>query len=136
MTTFSCHSDDFRCDYIFMSPCSCVATTISCRDLAFPSFAQLCVAKKFLCRNTVSVVSQFYPRHDNFFWSLSVCVATTISSRDLIVFSFTEFCVPTTFSCHDTISVVSQFSPWSQPPFYVATSYIVCCPHASSDSNC
>ena len=119
-----------------MSPYSCVVTTISCHDLDFSSFAELCVAIKFLCRNTVSVVSQFDPCRDNFFWSPSVCVVTTISCRDLTVFPFTEFYVATTFSCRDTISIVSQFDPWSQPPFYVATSYLVCCPHASCDSNC
>ena len=114
-----------------MSLGSCVMTTISCRDLAFSSFAELCVGTKFLCRNSISVVIQFDPHRDNFFWSPSVCVTTIISCRDLTVFSFTEFCVATTFSCHDTISIVSQFDPWSQPPFYVETSYLVFYPHAS-----
>ena len=80
-----------------MSPGSCVVITISCRNLAFSSFAELCVAIKFLCHNTVFVVSQFDPHRDNFFWSPSVCVATTISCRDLTVFPFTESCVLTTF---------------------------------------
>ena len=111
-------------------------TTISCRDLAFSSFTELCVATKFLCHNTVYVASHFYPRRDNFFWSPSVCVATTILCRDLTVCPFTEFCVMTTIPCHDTISIVSQFDPWSQPPFHVATSFLVFCLHASCDSNC
>ena len=97
-------SEDFCCDHIFMSLGSCVASTISCRDLDFSSFVELCVAEKFLCRYTISIVSQFDPRRDNFFWSPCVCVATTISCHDLIVFPFTEFCVVTTFSCCDTIS--------------------------------
>ena len=87
-------------------------TIISCRDLAFSSFAELCVETKFLCRNTVSIASHFDPRHENFFWSPSVCVVTTISCRDLTVFPFTEFYVATTIPYHDTISVVSQFDPW------------------------
>ena len=119
-----------------MSLGSCVATTFSCRDLDFSSLAELCVATKFLCRNTVSIASHFDPRHDNFLWSPSVCVATTILCCDLTVFPFTEFCVTTTFSCLDTISVISQFDPWSQPPFHVAASYLVFCPHVSCDSNC
>ena len=96
-------------------------TTISCRNLAFSSFAELCVTTKFLCRNTVVVASHFDPRHDNFFWSPSVCVATTISCCNLTVAPFTEFYVATTISCRYTIFVVSQLDPWSQPPFHVAT---------------
>ena len=88
-------------------------TIISCRDLDFSFFAELCVATNFLCRNTAFVANHFDPRRDNFFWSSSVYVATTISCHDLIVFPFTKFCVATTFSFRDTISVVSQFDPWS-----------------------
>ena len=69
-----------------------------------------------------------------FFWSPSVCVATTISCRDLTVFPFTELCVATIIPCHDTISIVNQFDPWSQPPFHVATSFVVFCLHVSCDS--
>ena len=98
-----------------MFPGICVVTTIPCCDLALSSFAELCVATKFLYLNTVSVASHFDSRCDNFFWCPSVCVATTIP-------------------CHDTISVVSQFDPWSQPPFYVATSFLVFCLHASYNS--
>ena len=82
-------------------------TIISCRDLDFSSFAELCVMTKFLCHNTVSVASHFDPLRDNFLWSPSVCVVTTISCHDLIVFPFTEFCVGTIISFRDTISVVS-----------------------------
>ena len=82
-------------------------TTISCRDLDFSSFAELCVTKKFLYRNIVYVTSHLDPHCDNFFWSPSVYVATTISCRDLTVFPFTEFCVATTFSCLDTVYVVN-----------------------------
>ena len=89
---------------------------------------------KFLCRNTVSVASHFDSCRDNFFWSPSVCVATTISCRDLVVFSFIAFRVTTTIPCHDIISVVTQFDPWSQPPFHVATSFLVLCLHASCNS--
>ena len=56
--------------------------------------------------------------------------------RNLTFSSFAEFCVATTFSCRDTVSIVNQFDPWSQPPFHVATSYLVFCPHASCNSNC
>ena len=110
-------------------------TTISCRSLDFSFFSELCVTTKFIYRNIVSVASHLDPHCDNLFWSPSVYVATTISCRDLIVFPFTEFCVATTFSCRDTVSVVNQFDLWSQPPFHVATSYLVFCPHASYDSN-
>ena len=129
-------SDDFCCDHIFLFLGCCVATTISCCDLAFSSFAELCVMIKFLCRNTVSVASHLDPRRDNFFWSPSVYVVTTISCRDSTVFPFTKLCVATTFSYRDTLFVVSQFDPWSQPPFHVVTSYLVFCPHVSCDSHC
>ena len=79
-------SDDSCCNHIFLFPGIYVATTISCQDLAFSSFAELCVETKFLCPNTVSIVS--------------------------------------------------QFNPWSQPPFQVATSFLVFYLHASCDSNC
>ena len=60
---------------------------------------------------------------------------TTISCCGMTVFLFIEFYVATTIPCHDIISVVSQFDPWSQPPFHVATSFLVFCLHASCDSN-
>ena len=82
------------------------------------------------------VASHFDPCPDNFLWSPSVYVATTVSCHDLTVFPFTELCVAITFSCRDTVSIVNQFDPWLQPPFHVATSYLVSCPHASCDSNC
>ena len=108
-------------------------TTSPCCDLAFSSLAELCVATKFLCRNTVSIASHFDSHRDNFFWSPSVCVATTISCRDLVVFPFIEFYVATTILCHEIIYVVSQFDPWSQPLFHVATSFLIFCLHASCD---
>ena len=40
--------DDFCCDHIFMSPGSCVATTISCRDLTVFPFIEFCVVTLFL----------------------------------------------------------------------------------------
>ena len=83
--------------HIFLFPGIYVVTTISCHDLAFSSFAVLCVTTKFLCCNTVSVASHFDPRRDNFFWSPSVCVVTIILCRDLTVFPSIEFCVATPF---------------------------------------
>ena len=81
-----------------------------CCDLALSSLAELCVATKFLYRNTIFVVSQFCPRRDNFLWSPSVSVATTLSCRDLTVFPFTGFCVATSIPCRNlTFSSLAEF---------------------------
>ena len=111
-------------------------TIIPCCDLALSSLAELCVATKFLCRNTVFVVSQFGPCRDNFLWSPSVCVTTTLSCCDLIVFPFTGFCVATSipwrdlaFSSLAEFDVMTSFSCRDQAVlpfigFCVATSFL------------
>ena len=108
-------------------------TTIPCCDLAFSSLAELCVVTKFLCSNTVSVSSHFDSHSDNFS-GLQVFVSRPQFYVETAVFPFTKFGVVTTIPCHDTISVVIQFDSWSQPPFHVATSFLVFCLHASCDS--
>ena len=135
MTMLVSSSDDSGCDSFLLFLAVDVTTTISCRDLIVSSLAEVCVATKFLCRNTVFVVSQFGSRRDNFLWSPSFCVAITLSCCDLTVFPFTRFCVAASFLCRDTISIVSHFDPWSQLPFHVTTLCLVFCPHANCDSN-
>ena len=110
--------------------------TKACRDLAFSSLAELCVATSILCRDTISIASHFDSHSDKVFWSPCVYVATTISCRDLTAFPFAEFCFAAWILFHDTVSIVSQFDTLSQPPFHVATSYLAFRPHASCDTNC
>ena len=94
-----------------MFPGIYVATIIPYWDLALSSLAELCVATKFLCRNTVFVVSQFGPRRDNFLWSPSVYVETTLSCRDMTIFPFNGFCVVTLIVCLDLdFSSLAEFS--------------------------
>ena len=57
MTMLVSSSDDFGCDNFLLFLAVYVAITISCHDLIVSSLAEVCVVIKFLCRNTVFVIS-------------------------------------------------------------------------------